>query len=100
MKSVFLKPTAPKELQNIITTITPKLSSGMDDIPSKIVKFTAYDILQVLSYIFNMSLELGKFIESFKIAKVVPIHKKGDRKNISTIGQLVCCLISQSSWKK
>ena len=30
-----------------------------------------------------MSLEQGKFIESFKIAKVVPIHKQGDRKNIS-----------------
>ena len=30
-----------------------------------------------------MSLEQGKFIESFKIAKVVPVHKKGDRKNIS-----------------
>jgi len=33
--------------------------------------------------IFNASLETGTFLEQLKIAKVIPIHKKGNTRNIN-----------------
>ena len=67
----------------IITTMKPKSSCGIDDIPSKVIKFTPNNILTALSHIFNLSLSQGKFIEHLKTAKIIPIYKKGDSKNIT-----------------
>ena len=61
----------------------PKSSCGIDDIPSTVTKFTPNNILTALSHIFNLSLSQGKFIEHFKTAKIIPIYKKGDSKNIT-----------------
>ena len=36
-----------------------------------------------LSYIFNLSLSTGKVISDFKIAKVIPLYKKGDASDIN-----------------
>ena len=36
-----------------------------------------------LSHIFNLSLSTGKVISDFKIAKVIPLYKKGDASDIN-----------------
>ena len=36
-----------------------------------------------LSYIYNYSLHTGTFLDRLKIAVVKPLHKKGDKSNIS-----------------
>ena len=82
VKSIFMKPTTPNEIQNIISTIKPKLSCGIDNFPSKVIKYTPKTILKALSHVFNISLAQGTFISSFKTAKVIPIYKKGDSKII------------------
>ena len=83
LNTIFFKPSSAEEIQSIITTMKPKSSCGIDDIPSKVIKFTPNNILKALSHIFNLSLFRGKFIEHFKTAKIISIYKKGDYKNIT-----------------
>jgi len=53
----------------------------LDNIP--VVKCTPNNILKAFSYVFNLSLVQGTFTSCFKTAKVIPIFKKGDPKNIA-----------------
>ena len=69
VKSIFLKPTTLEELQNIITTIKPKFSCGMDDIPSKIVKFTPYNILQGFIFFLACHWNKGNLLKASKLPK-------------------------------
>ena len=78
VKSIFMKPTTPDEIQNIITTIKPKLSCGIDNIPSKVIKYIPKTILKALFHVFNLSLAQCTFISSFKTTKIIPIYTKGD----------------------
>ena len=48
--------------------------------PSATLKYLPDCIINVLSYIFNLSLSQSKFISSFKHAKLIPLYKKGDSK--------------------
>ena len=49
----------------------------MDGIPSKVLKSTPENIRIALAHIFNLSICSGKFIDAFKVAKVMPVFKKG-----------------------
>ena len=100
VKSIFMKPTTPDEIQNIISTIKPKLSCVIDNIPSKVIKYTPKTILKVQSHVFNLSLAQGTFISSFKTAKVIPIYKKGDSKIIQNYRPVSLLSCFQKFWRK
>ena len=80
--SLYINPTTPQEIKNIISGLKPKTSCGIDEIPTKLLKSTPENILFALSYIFNLSFETGEYINSFKIAKVIPIYKKGSANDV------------------
>ena len=69
---MFFFPTSTFKISLIISKTPAKFSAGWDGIPSI-----------VLSFIFNQSLSQGKFISTFKHAKIIPIYKKGNAKNIT-----------------
>ena len=77
--SFFLNPTNPGEILKLINALSPKMSSGWDDIPQKIVKSSPINIIIALSHIFNLSLSEGVFPHQMKLAKVKPIYKKGSK---------------------
>ena len=81
--SIFFYPTSPFEVKQHINKITPKYSAGWDEIPSVVLKHLPDSIVNVLSYVFNLSLCQGNFISSFKHAKVIPVYKKGDAENLN-----------------
>lgn len=56
--------------------------SGIDGIPSFLVKSCIVPISAILCKIFNCSLQKGKFPNKWKVAVVVPVPKKG---NVSSI---------------
>jgi len=54
-------------------------SPGADDISPKILKEISIDISRPLAHIFNLSFTSGTAADHLKLAKVIPIFKKGDR---------------------
>ena len=56
-----------------------KKGSGPDSIPPIYVKRCAVALAQPLSYIFNKSLRDGIFPAQWKVANIVPVHKKGSK---------------------
>ncbi len=55
-------------------------SAGYDDIHPSVVKSVISTIANPLAHIFNLSLSSGIFPNNFKIAKVTPVFKNGDKK--------------------
>ena len=82
LPSMYVWPTCLSEISNIIPKLKTKLSAGLDLVPTKALKAFPDNILVVLSHVFNLSLSKGEFINDFKIAKVCPVFKKGNSKDI------------------
>ena len=55
-------------------------STLRDLIPAKILKLSANIIAPSLTFIFNLSLATGTYIDEWKQARVTPIFKSGDRR--------------------
>ena len=82
-ETMYVWPTFPMEVKNILINSKPKLSAGFDEIPLKLLKSSPDNIIMALSHIFNLSLSTGKVISDFKIAKIIPLYKKGDASDIN-----------------
>lgn len=76
-KSIFIDPVTNNEVYNTIMSLSQSNSTGSDDLTSKALQLSASIIAPVLSFNINKSFVLGTFPNSFKTAKVTPIHKKG-----------------------
>ena len=79
LDSIYLNPTNETEILNIVRCLKNKPNVGCDNISQKLIKTTIWSILEPLTSIMNSSLESGCFPETFKTAKVIPIHKKGEK---------------------
>ena len=65
-------------IDKIINDISAKNSSGPDGISTKLLKLVKHDLISPLTNIVNQTLSTGIFPDRLKIAKVIPIYKKGD----------------------
>ena len=77
--SMFCTPTEPLEIYNVIMSLKNNKSPGVDNISAKILKEICTDIADPLAHIYNLSFASGVVPDSLKLAKVIPIFKKGDR---------------------
>ena len=73
-------PTNEEKVLSIIHFLKIGKSPGCDTISNSLVKNLAVEIVQPLVHIFNLSLTNGIVPREMKVAKVVPIFKKGDPK--------------------
>lgn len=71
------------ELIQLSRTIHPSHAKGVDDIDPTIALTSLPNIIQPLTEIINCSFKTGLFPQALKIAKVVPIFKKGPRDEAS-----------------
>ena len=55
-------------------------ATGMDGIPAKILKVIASFIAPSLTFIFNLSIRTGTYIDEWKLARVIPIYKSEDKR--------------------
>jgi len=76
--SIVMLPISEQEVQCVIKKLEGKFLAGYDEIPENVVKQCAKFIQGPLTHIYNMSLNSGTFPEIFKVARVKPLHKKGD----------------------
>ena len=72
-------PVTPLEIEDMLKSSDQKKACGHDNLPVKLLVDSAQYISNPLSYIFNLSLQLGQFPDPLKVAKVSPVYKKGDR---------------------
>ena len=76
--SFYFQYTIPSGILKIIQGLKPKTSVGYDHLSSKVLKDIADIASTPLSIIINQSLCSGIFPSKLKIAKVIPLFKKGD----------------------
>jgi hypothetical protein len=81
-KTMFLLPVTESKVQKVAKGLQNKLSAGIDEIPDYVVKQCTKLLKKPLANIYNASLESGIFPDQLKIAKVVPLYKKGNTKAI------------------
>jgi hypothetical protein len=77
---MFLFPVTENEVENVAKGLKKKSSAGIDGIPDCIVKQCIQLLKKPLTNIYNASFDSGIFPDQLKIAKVIPLHKKGDKK--------------------
>ena len=75
--------TNADEVKRLCANIIPLKSSGMDELSSRICKDAFLVLTDKLVYLFNSSLSKAIFPDEWKVAKVVPLYKGGDRENVS-----------------
>lgn len=75
--SFFIAPSVPSEISDIINLLKPGKSLGPNSIPVKLLKHLCPLISLPLSQIINESFQSGIFPDKMKLAKVIPLFKKG-----------------------
>jgi len=75
--SFYLQQVTAKEISEEIEKLNPSKSTGPYSIPTKILVLIKDLISSPLKQIFNLSFETGIVPEKFKVANVIPVHKKG-----------------------
>ena len=68
------------EILNLIAKLVTKKACGYDHISNRILKKTSYIIAPYLCILFNNCIRQGVFPDAYKIAKVIPLFKKGGDK--------------------
>ena len=74
-----LHPVNESQIFRLLNNLSISKSTGCDKIPAKILKYSASVISPSLTNLFNSSIGMGIFPSEWKIARVVPLHKKGSR---------------------
>ena len=71
------------QIEKVVKRLTNNKATGINGIPNKILE----DNLTYLSFFFeghfNLSIEMNTFPEYFKIGKVAPVFKSGDREDLN-----------------
>ena len=75
-------------------------ATGLNTIPNKILKCSKNVISQSLADIFNASIQSGIFPDDFKIARVTPIFKEGEKGDVSNYRPIsILCIVARVSEK-
>ena len=73
------KPLSTNDVTTALNKLKVSKSSGPDKMSTKILKDANEVCVPYLTYIFNCSLNSGIFPDEWKIARVSPIYKSGDK---------------------
>ena len=79
--SIFVAPVNLEEINQLVRQLNRSKSPGPDNIGPGLIKDNVESFNKPLLHIFNLSLSTGIVPSKMKIAKIVPIYKKGDRKH-------------------
>ena len=101
LESFGLSITSPEEIIRLGSTMRISQGKGVDDISPVIAVSTLASIAHdPLSEIINCSFSTGVFHDALKIAKVVPIFKRGLETRCQTTDLFWCCHSSPNFLKK
>ena len=92
-ESFVLSPVSEDEVLKLIHALKNKKSVGVDNISSFILKLSAPVIVKPLTYLLNKSIMEGVVPLRWKVAKIIPLFKQGDKtspNNYRPISLLPC----------
>ena len=78
-ETFFLSPVTTSEVNSLIGTLDRSKASGYDDLTVRLLVDARDYVSEPLAYILNLSFSTGIFPDKLKVARVVPIFKKGDK---------------------
>ena len=78
VQSFNLCETSPPEIKYLMEKINPKKATGHDELPGKFLNISATIAAEPLAKLFNLSISTGEYPDILKIARVLPIYKKGE----------------------
>ena len=78
-ETFFLSPVTTSEVNSLIGTLDRAKASGYDDLTVRLLVDARDYVSEPLAYILNLSFSTGIFPDKLKVARVVPIFKKGDK---------------------
>lgn len=81
--TLFIDPVTREEVIQIITDLKNSNSSGLDKLPTKLVKNTKTALSNPLMILINKSFVEGKFPSILKSSAITPIFKKGDKEQMT-----------------
>ena len=96
---MFFTPTDVNEIKKIVEKINSEKSTGYDDISNDLLKHIINEIVIPLEHIMNLSIVNGIVPDNMKIAKVVPIYKKGESLDTSNYRPISLLSSISKSWK-
>ena len=68
-----------RKLRKQIRKINPKKAAGSDDITSKELSILQDDVIEGIKVVFNKSIACNQYRSIWKLAKVKPAFKKGEK---------------------
>lgn len=81
--SIFLQPATHQEIILLIRDLDVNKAPGPDNITASFVKTHHLVFTSILKDVFDEMISTGQYPECLKTARVVPLHKSGDRLNIN-----------------
>ena len=82
-QSLFLTNITINEITIEINNLEQNKSPGHDEFTAKFLKISHDIVAPILSDIFNICIKKGEYPDLLKIAKVLPIYKKGSKSSVS-----------------
>ncbi|XP_057294693.1 uncharacterized protein LOC130623235 [Hydractinia symbiolongicarpus] len=79
--STWKTPVFVDDVLPILKSIRRSKASGVDDIPSSLVKDAAEELAPPISFLINWSFKVGTFPTAEKTAKVTPLYKSSGKRN-------------------
>ena len=85
---------------NLLRKIDKKKATGLDMIPSELLKIAASIVAPSLTAIFTKSIVTGIYPTDWKTARVTPMFNKGVKSDVNTVVQFPLSQLSQRFLKK
>ena len=79
----FMSPTSTEEVEDTISSFYLNKALGLNSVPMKILKYLKKELSKPLTVLINLTFTLGIFLNCLKIAKVIPVFKKGNQQECS-----------------
>ena len=82
-KKLNFRPMFPSEIAKILDKMRPKTSYGQDMFSNKILKAIKDEIKKPLCHLINISIKHSYIPASWKVSKILPLHKGGHKTECS-----------------
>lgn len=80
---IFKEKINTHEIAKIINNLNDDTAAGFDGVSVKTLKTIATNIIEPLTYIYNLSISESTFTDKLKLAIIKPLYKNGDSTNIN-----------------